>query len=53
MQHHPEKKTDITDDVMVAEEFGKIRVLLTRGEYRNLKITTAEDLAAAEAYLRM
>lgn len=53
MYRHPELKRGITDDVMVAERFGKSRVRLTLGDYRNLKITTREDLAAARAYLEL
>lgn len=43
----------ITDDAMVVERYTGHRVKLCRGDYRNLKITTPEDLTAAEAYLRL
>ncbi len=40
-----------TDDCQLIEAAGG-RVHLTEGEYRNLKVTTPEDLLAAEAYLQ-
>ncbi len=40
-----------TDDAMLVERLGKeIRVVM--GDYRNIKITTPEDLILAEAFLR-
>lgn len=41
----------LTDDCAAVERLG-IPVCATRGSYRNLKITTPEDIAAAEALLR-
>ncbi len=41
----------ITDDAMVVERFSGTRTKLVMGDYRNLKVTTPEDLIAAEAYL--
>ena len=40
----------LTDDCSAVERLG-IGVALTQGDYRNLKITTPEDLAAAGAFL--
>ena len=40
----------LTDDCSAVERLG-IGVALTEGDYRNLKITTPEDLAAAGAFL--
>ena len=34
----------ITDDAMVAERFGHIRTVMAEGSYRNLKITSPEDM---------
>ncbi len=42
--------TDFTDDASVWEAFGQ-HVHLVEGDYRNLKITTAEDLIIAAALL--
>lgn len=42
----------ITDDAMVAETFTSEKVKLVEGSYRNIKITTPEDLEIAEAFLR-
>lgn len=39
----------ITDDAMVVEYFMNIQVKLVEGSYRNIKITTPEDLRLAEA----
>lgn len=41
----------ITDDAMVLESMTSKRVRLIEGSYRNIKITTPEDLLVAEAYL--
>ena len=42
----------ITDDAMIVEGMADRRVKLIEGDYRNLKITTPEDMAIAEALLR-
>lgn len=39
-----------TDDTSVMESLG-IRTAIAQGDYKNIKITTKEDIAAAEAYL--
>jgi 2-C-methyl-D-erythritol 4-phosphate cytidylyltransferase len=41
----------VTDDVSIIEQLNET-VLLTRGEYTNIKITTPEDMQVAEAILR-
>ncbi len=41
----------ITDDAMVVETFTERRVKLVEGSYRNIKITTPEDLKIAAAFL--
>ena len=46
-----ESKSGITDDAMVMEEFGDMPVHVTQGSYRNIKITTPEDMLIAEAFL--
>ena len=43
--------TTFTDDASVVEDLHPIS--LVEGDYRNLKITTPEDLFVAEAFLRM
>ncbi len=40
----------VTDDAMVVEYFGGERVKLFEGSYYNIKITTPEDMEAAEYY---
>lgn len=41
----------ITDDAMVVEYFMNTQVKLVEGSYRNIKITTQEDLRLAKAFL--
>lgn len=43
----------ITDDAMVMEQFSDHKVHLFEGSYRNVKITTPEDLPVAEAFLSL
>ena len=43
--------TGITDDAMVAEHETGVKIRFSEGSYRNIKITTPEDLAVAEAFL--
>ncbi len=47
-----EQGIQITDDAMVVETFSEVSVKLTEGSYENMKITTPEDIAVAEAILR-
>lgn len=42
----------ITDDAMVVEHFTNAAVKLVEGSYRNIKITTPEDLAIADLFLK-
>ena len=42
---------NITDDAMVVEYFTDKKVKLVEGSYNNIKITTPEDIPAAEAIL--
>ena len=43
--------TDYTDDCQLVEALG-VQVYMTRGDYANIKLTTPEDFAVAEALLR-
>lgn len=43
---------DFTDDCQLVEAVG-VKVNMTLSDYRNIKITTPEDLAIAEIFLRM
>ena len=45
-------ESGITDDAMVVERMTEYKVKLIEGSYRNIKITTPEDLLVAEAYLK-
>ena len=45
-------REDVTDDAMVVEQETGTKILLVEGSYQNIKITTPEDLAIAEALLR-
>lgn len=42
----------VTDDAMVLERMTGKQVRVIEGSYRNIKITTPEDLLVAEAYLK-
>lgn len=42
----------VTDDAMVVETVLKRKIKLVEGDYKNIKITTPEDLAVAEIFLR-
>ena len=42
----------ITDDAMVAEHETGVKIRFSEGSYRNIKITTPEDLVVAEAFLK-
>ena len=44
--------SNVTDDAMVVEQETGTKILLVEGSYQNIKITTQEDLAVAEAFLR-
>ena len=44
--------SNVTDDAMVVEQETGTRILLVEGSYQNIKITTPEDLAVAEAFLQ-
>ena len=41
----------ITDDAMVVEAFSSVKVKLTEGSYRNIKVTTPEDILIAKCLL--
>jgi 2-C-methyl-D-erythritol 4-phosphate cytidylyltransferase len=44
-------RTSFTDDASVVEAFGS-KIFLVEGEKKNIKITTAEDVIIANAYLK-
>ena len=46
------KGISITDDAMVVETLLGERVKLVEGSYKNIKITTPEDIGIAEGFLR-
>ena len=48
----PEKKSGITDDAMVLEIMKGQKCRLIPGSYRNIKVTTPEDLDIAELFLK-
>lgn len=43
--------TDITDDTMIVERYLGVKVKVIPGDYRNMKITTPEDLQIAENFV--
>lgn len=42
----------VTDDAMVVEKMGKAKIKLVEGSYKNIKITTPEDLEIAEIFCK-
>ena len=46
------KDTTITDDAMVMERYGTRKIKIIQGDYKNLKITTPEDMLIAEALMK-
>lgn len=46
---HGTDDVNITDDAMVAELFGNVRVKLSEGNDRNFKVTSPDDLVLAKA----
>ena len=46
-----EMNTDITDDTMIMERYLNKKTKLILGDYRNIKVTTPEDLLMAEIFL--
>ncbi len=42
---------EVTDDAMVAESQAGVKIHMVEGSYENIKITTPEDLAVAEAFI--
>ena len=51
LMHSPGLEIGITDDAMVVEKMLGISVRLCMGDYKNIKITTPEDLIMATQYL--
>ena len=49
-KYHPDERT-ITDDAVIVENMTDCRVRFVSGDYRNIKITTPEDLLIARAFL--
>lgn len=45
------KTLGITDDAMVVEKFSDAKVRLIEGDYKNIKVTTPEDIVIAKAFL--
>ena len=45
------KTLGITDDAMVVEKFSDTKVRLIEGDYKNIKVTTPEDIIIAKAFL--
>lgn len=43
---------DITDDTMIIERYLKKKTKIIMGNYRNIKVTTQEDLRLAEIFLK-
>ena len=44
--------TSLTDDAMVVRKYGDENVAMIEGSYENIKVTTPEDIALAELFLK-
>ena len=44
---------NITDDAMVVEEFTTNQVRFVQGDYKNIKVTTPEDIEIAELFIEL
>ena len=42
----------VADDAMVLERYGEHRIKLVNSDYRNIKITTPEDMNTAEIFIK-
>ena len=51
LQAHEECRGDFTDDASMVESLGAV-VKVFMGSYRNVKVTTPEDLLVVQALLR-
>lgn len=47
------KTLNITDDAMVVEEFTTNQVRFVQGDYKNIKVTTPEDIDIAELFIEL
>ena len=51
LEAHKNKKDEMdTDDAAFVEQLG-VKVKILEGDYKNIKVTTQEDLVIAEAFL--
>lgn len=51
MMGRVEYQAGVTDDAMVVESMTRHKVRLTLGSYRNIKVTTPEDMLVAETFI--
>lgn len=48
---HIDGSKDATDDTMIVEKYIGINSRIIEGDYRNIKVTTPDDIAVCEAYI--
>ena len=46
------RDSNITDDAMAVEKYTSVRVKLTQSSYKNIKITTPDDIIIAESFIK-
>ena len=52
LKAHAQKISDVpTDDASLVEQIG-VKVKILKGDYKNIKVTTKEDIIVAEAFLK-
>ena len=52
MFESPMDEGKVTDDAMVVERYSSCPVKMAMGSYRNIKVTTPEDLTVVEKYMK-
>lgn len=43
----------ITDDAMILENYNNQRIIISEGDYKNIKVTTPEDMIVTECFLKV
>ncbi len=52
MERNPIPGLNVTDDAMIVQYYGGKKSLVMPGDYRNIKVTTQEDLKFAELFIK-
>ena len=47
------EENTVTDDAMVVQRYGNAKIVMLKGGYENIKVTTPEDVPMAECFLKL